>query len=82
MGDGAAAGTRAASKSPRVLGGCAWGACRSLYSCDPSVLERYRGARVQQRCSAGRILCPQLHYAYMSLVLKKLYADKVPLGPE
>ena len=34
--------------------------CRGLLSCLPIVLMRDRDAWVQQRCSAGRVLCAQL----------------------
>jgi len=34
--------------------------CRGLLSCGPTVLMRDRDAWVQQRCSAGRVLCAQL----------------------
>ena len=33
---------------------------RGLFSCRPTVPMRDRNARVQRRCSAGRVLCAQL----------------------
>ena len=34
--------------------------CRSLFSCDPTVRLRDRGAWVQHRCSAGHMCCAQM----------------------
>ena len=34
--------------------------CRGLFSCGPAVFVRGNDARVQQRCSVGRMMCAQL----------------------